>query len=242
MFSWLRAKGGTDAQTVEILKREALKNAVELASVEDPTVAAKIAAKELLQKLLAAMRTERGVHIESLLTALAAMAGYSCQMSLRAQALARGLPETASFTLVTTTNGEEYYFGDPLNNALAGAGYSIYGLAAGAAQEAGAQLPDLDNIFAYVAGTLGSDAFGIPRTPKDHQAADLPINYIKNLWPVLHPDVQASCPNPLAWPLVYGLALQQAVAMSTKTLDPTLTISIIMECAVPMSKVRVESA
>ncbi len=62
----------------ELLKR------VEEMSGEDPLIGAKIGGKELAQRMIAAMKTERGVHIESILGALGSIAGYACQASVRA--------------------------------------------------------------------------------------------------------------------------------------------------------------
>ena len=61
----------------------------------DPMIGAKLGGKEIFERLVRGMKTDRGVHTESLLCALGALAGYACQASLRANALAKGLPETA---------------------------------------------------------------------------------------------------------------------------------------------------
>ena len=58
------------------------------------------------------------------------------------------MAETAAFHIVDTKDGKQYFFGDPLNNALAGSQHSVWGLTRGAAQHAGAkELPDLNEIF-----------------------------------------------------------------------------------------------
>ena len=68
---------------------------VEERSGEDPLIGAKIGGKELAERMMAMMKTERGVHIESILGALGSLAGYSCQASVRALARSQGLDETA---------------------------------------------------------------------------------------------------------------------------------------------------
>lgn len=149
---------------------EALIRTIREKTTEDPLIGAKLGSKEIFQRLLDGMKDSKGVHIESLLCALGALAGYSCQANLRAQALAKGMPETAPFQTVRTKNGKQYFFGDPLNNALAGSQYSVWGLAGGAAQHAGAkELPDLNEIFQHTSSVLGSDQFGIPRVPENHK-------------------------------------------------------------------------
>jgi hypothetical protein len=219
-------------------KAAALVNAIRERSKEDPLVGAKLGSKEVLQRLIDGMKNERGVHVESLLCALGALAGYSCQANLRAQALSKGIPETAAFQTVGTNDGKKYFFGDPLNNALAGSQYSVWGLAAGAAQHAGAkELPDINEMFKHTSTVLGSPQFGVPRVPEKHTAGDSPMNYLKALWPALFPTVKLFCPNPVDWPILFSLAAQEAITMGKSVIAPDLALKIIMESAIPMSKV-----
>ena len=212
-------------------------------SAEDPLIGAKIGSRYLTQHVLAAMKTERGVHIESFLCALGALAGYACQASVRAQALARGLPETALFTEAKTKDGRTFYFGDALNKPLAESEYSVWGLAAFGAQEAGcAQLPEVEPIFAHVAATVGSEEFGKPRTPADHPVHELPIVYLRALWPALAPTIRKFCTDPAHWPVLVGLSVQEAIGMGKQALDPCLGLRIVMESAIPMSKVDLAAA
>jgi hypothetical protein len=106
-------------------KTAALINAIRERSKEDLLIGAKLGAKEVFQRLLEGMKASKGVHIESLLTALGALAGYACQANLRAQALANGMPETVAFHIIATDDGKQYFFGYPLNNALAGSQNSV---------------------------------------------------------------------------------------------------------------------
>jgi hypothetical protein len=114
---------------------EALLHQIAERSKIDPLIGAKIGSKEKTQRLLAGMKTERGVHIESLLCALGAIAGYACQASVRALALSRGMVETGLLVSVATKDGKTYCFGDELNKPLAESKYSVWGLSAGAAQK-----------------------------------------------------------------------------------------------------------
>jgi hypothetical protein len=224
-------------------KMAALVRAIRERSKEDPLVGAKIGAKEVFQRLVDGMKDAKGVHIESLLTALGALAGYACQANLRAQALAKGMPATAPFQVVGTKDGKHYFFGDPLNNALAGSQYSVWGLAAGAAQHVGAKdFPDLNEVFQHTSSVLGSDQFGIPRVPENHKPARTPLVYLKAFWPALFPTVKLLCPNPVDWPILYGLAIQEALYAGKGAVDPDLALRLVMESAVPMSKVDLANA
>jgi hypothetical protein len=221
---------------------EALMRAIRERSGADPLIGAKLGSKEILQRLIDAMKTEKGVHIESLLCALGSLAGYSCQANLRGQALAKGLSETAAFQVVETQDGRRYFFGDPLNQALAESQHSLWGLAAGAAVHAGASdLPDIGEIFKHTSSVLGTDAFGRVRADAGHAAGDLPVNYLKALWPKLFPTVRLFCENPLDWTILYSLAVQQAIEMGKGVIAPALALRIVMESAIPMSKVDLGS-
>lgn len=201
-------------------------------------IGAKLGAQEVFQLMLDGVKNEKGIHIGALLTSLSALAGYSCQASLRAQAVARGLPEVTNFQVVGTNDGKHYFFGDALYHLLVSSEHSIWALACVAAQEAGAsEFPDLDDIFQHTASVLGSKQFGIPRAPAEHQSGETPINFLKVIWPALFPTIKLFCPNPKEWPVLYGLAIQEAIYAGQDVIEPSLAVKIVMESAIPMSKV-----
>lgn len=205
----------------------------------DPLIGAKLGAKEVLQRMLVAMKTDRGVHIESFLCALGSVAGYSCQASVRALAVSRGLPETALLVRAKTSDGRSYYFGDALNKPLAEGRYSVWSLAGGGAQQAGCKsLPPVEEIFKHVAATVGTPEFGKPRVPRQHPVHDSPLNYVKKFWPSLSPTIGKFCADPEHWPVLLGLSIQEAIVMGKQALDPCLALQIVMESAIPMSKVE----
>ena len=112
-----------------------------------------------------------------------------------------------------------------------------------AAQHAGAkELPDLNEIFQHTSSVLGSEQFGIPRFPEHQRAADTPLNFLKALWPTFAPRVQLLCPNPVDWPVLFGLAIQEAIYAGREALNPGLAARIVMESAIPMSKVDLANA
>jgi hypothetical protein len=221
---------------------QALFAQIEARRGDDPLIGAKIGAKEISGRLMAAFKNEKGVHIESLLCALGALAGYSCQAAVRAQARARSQDETSCFTIVQSKDGKRYFFGDRINLLLMESKHSVWSLAAAAAQQAGGtDLPNVAEIARHTATVLGSDAFGRPRTPQDHASGDLPINYARDLWPKLHPLIAKFCPDPVQWPVLLALCAQEAIVAGKSVLDPNLALRIVMEAAIPMSKVDLES-
>ena len=222
----------------------ALLAAIEEQKKNDPLIGAKIGGKEILDRLLTVLKDEKGVHAESLFCALGSLAGYACQANLRAQAVSKGMDPNAPFMVVKTKDGKPYYFGDPLNQCLAESKFSVWSLSAGAAQHAGAKtLPDINEIFEHSTKALGSEQFGIPRYPTEYKAGDLPINYVKALWPVLLQVVKIFKlkQEPMLWPLLCAFAIQDAFKMVKGAISPEHALSIVMESAVPMSKVDLES-
>ncbi|HOQ38058.1 MAG TPA: hypothetical protein PLR73_10160 [Acetivibrio sp.] len=68
---------------------------------EDPLIGAKLGAKEIFNTLLKAFKDSRGVHIETFMCALGALAGYSCQAGLRKEFIEiKGLSEKQVFTVL----------------------------------------------------------------------------------------------------------------------------------------------
>lgn len=203
----------------------------------DPLIGARIGGREITQQLFTRMNGERGVHIESMLCALGSLAGHACQAAIRARNVAQGLPETTNLVAVDTRDGKRYFFGDTLNQSLAEAQYSVWSLAAEQAQKAGVgQLPDVGEIFRHAAATVGSDAFGRLRVPPEHLPRDLPINYVRQLWPLMLPRIRKFCPEPEHWPVLLGFSIQEVIEQGKQVLNPFLAVRLVMESAIPISK------
>lgn len=221
----------------------ALLHAIQERRKEAPLAGAQVGAKEVFQRLLEGMKDSRGVHIESLLTALGALAGYSCQASLRARAVAQDMPETAPFQVIETRDGKRYFFGDALNHALGGSQLSVLAFAGGAAQHMGAKdFPDFEDAFQHTSSVLGSAQFGIPRLPDEHKPGDTPLNYLKAFWPVIHPTAKLFCQTPEEWPILYGMAIYDAICAGKDAIEPGMAFRIVLESVIPMSKVDLANA
>ena len=96
----------------------------------------------------------------------------------------------------------------------------------GALQKIGAPLPDVNDIFKHVAATVGGGSFGIPRIPENRRPGDLPLNYLKVIWPNMVPVLQLYCDRASQWPILMGIAAQEGIAMTKDVVDPTLAASI----------------
>jgi len=215
-----------------------LRHNVEQMRDKDPLIGAKIGGKVVYQRLINVMMMEDGIHAESLLCALGALAGYACQASLRRLAVEKGAREQSPFTVTSAANGKHYFSGLPLDQVLITGKYSLWQLVAEVARQAGAsRLPNIDEIEQYVHATIGSEAFGIPRLPADHRPHDTPFRYLEAYWPVVQPVALQLCRTPAEWPVLFSLAVQEVVNVSGEVLSPEVAATIVMESAVPMAKV-----
>lgn len=205
----------------------------------DAVTAARSAAGAVLDVIMTALKDERGIHLESLFCALGAVAGYACQVAVRADAGKAGLPEDGLFQIITAADGQRFFFGDALNRPLAEDRLSVWSLVAGAAAHDGARrLPDLTELFKHNAASLGSEAYGVPRLPAEHPVQGRPVEYARKLWPLVRPVLAQLLPEPRQWPVCLGLAIQDVMARARGTVPPEVAALIVMESAIPVSKLR----
>jgi hypothetical protein len=182
-------------------------------------------AEYVVYRLLATLRDADGIHPESLVTCLGALAGYACQASVRQQ-VAMGDGQPAKHFQVYA-----------LDRALAGNPLSVWALVGRTVQKLGQPLPNLDEIAGHVTKTLGTDAFGVLRVPEEHRPRHAAIVYLRQLWPQILPIAQRFCRRPAQLSVLFGIALQRAIELTHHRLSPTLAATIAMESAVAMSKV-----
>lgn len=227
----------------DVAQREAaIIRGVLKAESEQPLSAAAFAAKEISRHVLAALKNERGVHAESAFGVLGALAGYACQAAVRAQHDASGISSPLPLNDILTADGRHFFFGDALNAPLAQSQLSVWSLAAAGAQQAGCQdILDIGEVFAAAAKDIGGPEFGIPRVPVQHRPGVTIEQTLKALWPKLQPLVQKVCLDPTHWPIAYSLAIQEFFRSTKGVLDPGLALRIVMETAVPSSKLDLKA-
>ena len=143
------------------MKSDAIKSGMKQAIAErkksDPFAGVKIGCLEINQRIISALKNERGVHIESLLSVLGSLAGYACQVAVREEMVVQQrTPENQAFVIVESKDGSRYFFGDNLNKPLAESQYSIWALTAGAVNYLGKKPPDISEIFKHVSNSLGT--------------------------------------------------------------------------------------
>jgi hypothetical protein len=205
----------------------------------------------------------RGVHAETLLIMVGALAGFSAQNAIWETVVRPGkLPvhggadlEKGAFVIITKENGESYYFGDLLNSYLVpeahpfGPGQlSLWNYVSGVVLSAGGkpmERDELGEIFGNAMQTIGSPKFGLPRLPEGHETAILPCDAIKAAWPIAKsifsrtdaPTVDGESLSPAYWPMVMGHVAQNCIKLCKDVLPPELAMRVIFEAAVPVSKI-----
>ena len=223
------------------LQQEAIKEGIRNALAEkkktDPLAGIKFGSTQLNDHIMAALKTERGIHFESFLCVLGSLGGYACQICAR-ENLQKGPRKDNDFVVVTDKDGKEYYFGDLINSPLVESNYSIWSFVAGALQNLGKVIPEITDIFKHVSDTIGTENFGIPRVPEGHSPGRTPLQYLNEAGAHLFPIAKEYCDTPEELPALFGIAIQQAIFMGKDTLDPVISANLIMECAIPMSKVN----
>jgi len=236
-----------ESQPGSHLKDGQLKDAASLASPSAHRDTNKMqhnaqAAAEIENYFIKHYSTKSGPQVETMLSALGAVSGFGCQMAVREAFIKTGkISEKQAFTVFGTQSGEKYYFGDLLNQPIASPKQiSVLTLVAGGAVKAGAKpdsLPNTDDIFKHNAQVIGTKEFGLPRIPKEHFPKELPIESLRKTWT----DVEAIQkknhidPEFLGW--MPAQAAQKIIIRYKDKIDPALAVKIVMESAIPMSKV-----
>jgi hypothetical protein len=152
------------------------------------------------------LTTERGVHAETLLVSIGAIAGFAAQCAVEERIAKRDVPGAAKdmpgpelskllhdrglAVLVTAKSGEKYHFGDLINGYLVHqvttVNYHLFGILAAAAAENGVKydaLPDPIPMFRHASQTVGTPEYGILHPPKPLDPQFTPRQALDRFWP-----------------------------------------------------------
>lgn len=176
----------------------------------DDAIVVNLAIGSLRDSLMKWLTTERGVHAETLLVSIGAIAGFAAQTAALARMKTRDVPLPAGFDKATPDEDfrtylreagllliaqtkdtkQHFYFGDLISGYLAQqkttVGHSLYAILSAAAIEAGArpsELPDVIAMFRYVASTVGKPEYGVLRPPKPLSPHYTPQAALNEFWP-----------------------------------------------------------
>ena len=205
--------------------------------------------RELIGRSIAAMLMAQQikrtglVHPETLLTELGALAGFAVQISIRMSVIERQkLDPDTILVEVATKNDEIYYFSDLLNwmlfENMKQPPYSVWAyVVAAVPPERHLLLPDISEIVSNAARSIGTSRFGVPRLPREHMPHKLPRPALEEHWRFIRAEFAASGRDPSEWPYDVAAAAQWQILTGRDTIDPPLAARIVMEAAIPMSKV-----
>ncbi|HEX4442199.1 MAG TPA: hypothetical protein VHZ81_01390 [Galbitalea sp.] len=200
---------------------------------------AQATASALLEHLMNELATGKGIHLESILSALGALAGRACQVAAL-EGFARQELGYAGLSLatVTGTDGSEYYFGDAINRPLTERPYSVWDLVAAEAARLGATLPDMAELFQHNAAMVGQPSYGVPRWAPE-TFGEAPQTYLP-LWDRYLPLIRKSAPKTQLWPVVCGIAVQQLFQKLVGQFDLGVQTRVVMDCAIAMAKLKAQ--
>jgi hypothetical protein len=216
----------------------ALQRQIQEKQVSDAHIAAKIAAGAIVERILSTMSDDKGVHVESAFAALGSLAGYACQQSaLKEMKSNKSTGGEDAIVTISDEQGNHYYYGNGINQPLLEDKLSVWSLVGGAVQSYDGTLPDVNAIVEHTTASIGTPEFGQPRLPEDHPIRYTPIQCLE-LWQPLKTEILDNLPVPAGdWGMAYALAIQSLMDQAKEVLSPSIAGLIVMECAVPMSKV-----
>ncbi|MGH1441027.1 MAG: hypothetical protein ACRBBR_12995 [Cellvibrionaceae bacterium] len=207
---------------------------------EDPFEKIKIGAKEVYKKSTQVIKIDSSTRKESILGLIGSLAGYSCHLAIREELIeSQKYKEKDVFTIMSGNDGKKYYYGDLPNKPLFENQVSIWSIITNKYNPK--LLPNIEPIFSHVAKTAGGEFFGIPQLPQKNMPDNLPLDYIRNFWGEFLPIMDKFSNSPMDRTIILAIAIQHALNMKGGyDIETNLSIKIVMEYAIPMSKVGPE--
>jgi hypothetical protein len=172
----------------------------------DDEIAVNLAIGSLRESMWKWLTSERGVHAETLLVSIGAIAGFAIQCAVDERNKKRDVPgahkdmprselgklmhDRGLAVVAVAKSGEKYQFGDLLNGYLVHqtttVNYHLFQILAAAAVQAGAKfenLPDPIPMFAHAAKTIGTPEYGILHPPQGLNPHYTPRQALDEFWP-----------------------------------------------------------
>jgi hypothetical protein len=214
----------------------------------------------LRQMLMRRLRVDQGLHPQTLLCAVGALAGFAAQNAALEQgqilARRRDLVAPRSLLLFTSPTGQRFLFGSWVNAPLlAGYGHAtpLQRFLAQAGEDAGIErehLPDFRSMEARVSGTVAQAGFGVLQAPMGHAPAAQPGELLRALWPQTRRILAAPMPlelpdepdlNQAHWPVIISVLAGAMLTSTRDRLDPRIGIALVMESALIAARLDPET-
>lgn len=227
------------SQEMELQPRS-VRDAIDRAAQEKPYVHQQVTGREIAQNILEALKDDRGVHVDTAFGVLGSLAGFACTYPIYLEHELRGNAVSPNlFGYETTTGGRRLYSGALITKNLYETEMSLWSLASGMALELGAtNLPDIAELAEHTAAHAGKDGDIRPRVPKDHMPRDLPVNFVRHLFPSYLPLLNRYDGDPSKYFISLGFAVQHLMDVAKDVVEPELSLKIVMECAAPSAQIN----
>lgn len=206
---------------------------VELRRREDIYVGATLAGREIYANILEMLKTEKGLHIESLLAIIGAVGGFWCMRAVMQglhEVLESGIVtgdtglavagEALSIYLCNTKSGESFMFGDKIAREFC----SFYMTAAKSAEPPFEVLKPLST---RTSSTCGSAKYW--ETPFDKTVGKLPRELSEIFREQFFEIFDVYCRYPQERMLAFAMAAQLAVEQAEKIIGKETALAILAE-------------
>jgi hypothetical protein len=177
--------------------------------------------------------------VPMILNALGACAGFAAQITVwRELILPKGRNPGDYLVGATTKSNEIFFMGESINQFLLAtpAGRLSFLSLAAATLSNPAELCDIPDLLRHVVGTMGWDTFGQPRVPPSVSLPELPRTALQRTWPRVTDALRDY--RPAEWPVLLGAAANKIPYANRTQLAPPTAVRILLEAAVPMSKLN----
>jgi hypothetical protein len=177
--------------------------------------------------------------VPSMLNALGACAGFAAQVAVWRELVLPAKRNPGDFFVYAITKSREtFFFGEAINLFLLSMmpdRVSFLSLAAVTLANA-SELFDIGELASHVSRTLGTEGFGRPRASPSVHVPELPRRALTRTWGQAVHILRDS--RPAEWPALLGAAAYNIVRANRKWLPPPLAVRVLLEAAVPMSKLN----
>ena len=215
-----------DSEKLRILAHE-----VDIQREKDPYIGAKLAGQEIYANLLEMLKTEKGVHIESLLAVIGAAGGYECMYGIMntfyniidEPGLTVAAGGALSIFVAETKGGGKFLFGDRVGNE-----FCLFCMNAAKTSEPPTEA--LKPLSARAAATAGTPEYW--QTPFDDKVGSSPKELSDMFCGKFNVTFKTFCLYPQERMIAWSIAAQLAVEQASKVISPDgfgTAMSIISE-------------
>ncbi len=204
-----------------------------------PTQASGRIATQLLDWLKAELAAEPEMNHLTVLTVVGALAGYAAQRAIwEGVVQTGGLSPGDVFEVRESDSGEKFYFSaetDKLMGSLDPRYLSIWKIINNTSKSTAGEHPEVTELLAHCAATIGTPEFGIPRLPDGRHSNILPRDAVNRLWAKARQHLAKT--EPTLWPMNIAVAARSLIVAAQRVVPQPVAVKIVMEAAVPMSRI-----